>query len=103
MPSNQYRVLVFEHGLTDMSSEGVAEDSSVLLKDQKAQMDRSFVEQAEKPASCIEITDADYELILPSRRPVAEKELLKTLDLRLLPIIVLIFILNYIDVSNCYS
>lgn len=83
-----------------MASGGTAKDPSVLLKDQKTRADASFVEQAEKPASCNEISD-DYELLLPSRRPIAEKELVKTLDLRLLPTIVLIFILNYIDVSHC--
>ena len=44
-------------------------------------------------------TDRDVELLSAERRPTAEKQLVKMLDLRLLPTIILIFILNFIDVS----
>lgn len=40
----------------------------------------------------------DGELLAPDRRVAAERKLVRKLDFRLLPTIVLIFILNYIDV-----
>ena len=43
--------------------------------------------------------DQDVELLSAETRPTAEKQLVKMLDLRLLPTIILIFILNFIDVS----
>lgn len=42
----------------------------------------------------------DGELLLPGIRQKAEKTLLRKLDTRLLPTILLVFILNYIDVSS---
>ena len=46
----------------------------------------------------IDIHDEDGELLLPERREQAERKLVRKLDFRLLPTIILIFILNYIDV-----
>ncbi|KAK7691721.1 hypothetical protein QCA50_005121 [Cerrena zonata] len=43
------------------------------------------------------IDDPDGELLTPDRRAEAEKRLIRLLDMRLLPTIVLIFIMNYID------
>ena len=45
---------------------------------------------------------ADSELLLPERRLVAEKHLVRALDMRFLPTIILIFIMNYIDVSTSW-
>ena len=42
---------------------------------------------------------SDSELLSPDIRPTAERQLVRTLDTRLLPTIILIFIMNYIDVS----
>ena len=70
------------------------------------------VEDDAKDSKLIENTEAtpghqtyddDGELLLPERRAVAEKQLVRKLDVRLLPAIVLIFILNYIDVSPSLS
>lgn len=44
------------------------------------------------------IESRDEELLSSERRPAAEKALVRKLDMRLLPTIVLVFILNYIDV-----
>ncbi len=71
-------------------------DSSIEEKfDHKNIPSIEHVEQS----STTKIDDADGELLLPERRSVAEKKLVRMLDLRLLPTIVLVFILNYIDVS----
>lgn len=43
--------------------------------------------------------DDDGELLAEDVRPAAERRLVRMLDMRLLPTIVLIFIMNYIDVS----
>ncbi|KIP05239.1 hypothetical protein PHLGIDRAFT_25186 [Phlebiopsis gigantea 11061_1 CR5-6] len=45
----------------------------------------------------IDIHDEDGELLLPEHREQAERKLVRKLDFRLLPTIILIFILNYID------
>ena len=42
----------------------------------------------------------DGELLLPDVRVEAERQLVRTLDMRLLPTIIIIFIMNYIDVSS---
>lgn len=78
------------------------EKSSVLLEDQVDIKDASSVDNGEKASYSVEINDPDSELLQPSRRLVAEKKLVRILDMRLLPTIVLIFILNYIDVSICH-
>ncbi len=44
--------------------------------------------------------DIDAWILSPDARPAAEKQLVRMLDFRLLPAIILIFILNYIDVST---
>ena len=52
-----------------------------------------------KTPEVVAVVDPDAELVAEDVRPRAEKHLVRLLDLRLLPTIVLIFILNYIDVS----
>ena len=42
----------------------------------------------------------DGELLAQDIRPSAERRLVRILDMRLLPTIILIFIMNYIDVST---
>ena len=42
----------------------------------------------------------DGELLEPEVRVRAERRLVRTLDMRLLPTIIVIFIMNYIDVSS---
>lgn len=46
----------------------------------------------------IEAIDSDAELLLLEDRERAEKRLVRLLDMRLLPTIILIFLMNYIDV-----
>ena len=41
----------------------------------------------------------DLELLAPDIRAAAERRLVRTLDMRLLPTIIIIFIMNYIDVN----
>lgn len=63
------------------------------------------VEQVENSSTdVVDVIDEDGELLLPERRQHAERKLVRKLDFRLLPTIVLIFILNYIDVGIycCY-
>lgn len=45
----------------------------------------------------------DEVLLSSDRRPAEEKALVRKLDMRLLPTIVLVFILNYIDVRLNYQ
>ncbi|KAI0683986.1 MFS general substrate transporter [Cytidiella melzeri] len=59
--------------------------------------DDSSIEHVEKGSQDVAIAGTDTELLAAHARPSAEKCLVRTLDLRLLPTIVLIFILNYID------
>ena len=49
------------------------------------------------------LDDYDGSLLSIDTRPAAERALVRKLDLWLLPTIILIFILNYIDVSSSYA
>ena len=61
-----------------------------------------FIDSIErKVSSVLPEDDRDGELLGPLRKS-AEKELVRKLDMRLLPTIVVIFIMNYIDVSLLY-
>ena len=68
------------------------EDSSS-KENEKLDIDVNHIEHNPK------VDDSDVELLAPDRRVQAEKHLVRLLDMRLLPTIVLIFIMNYIDVS----
>lgn len=70
----------------------------VLLEDLVDQKVAVSVEQVENISNS-EVTAVDSDLLLPSRRVLAERRLVRVLDLRLLPTIILIFVLNYIDVG----
>ncbi len=61
--------------------------------------DDGSIVQVEKTPEEVVLEDKDAELLAEDIRPSAEKRLVRLLDFRLLPTIVLIFILNYIDVS----
>lgn len=52
-----------------------------------------------KPSSSLSDTKEDGYLLAADVRPSAERALVRKLDMRLLPTIILIFIMNYIDVS----
>lgn len=56
-----------------------------------------------KPSSSINNTKGDGYLLYSDVRPSAERALVRKLDMRLLPMIILIFIMNYIDVSPLCS
>lgn len=49
-------------------------------------------------ANPIEVKDPDTELFSLENREQAEKRLVRLLDMRLLPTIILIYLMNYIDV-----
>ncbi|KAI0821331.1 MFS general substrate transporter [Irpex lacteus] len=59
--------------------------------------DDGSIVQVEKTPEEVVLEDKDAELLAEDIRPSAEKRLVRLLDFRLLPTIVLIFILNYID------
>ena len=46
---------------------------------------------------------SDSELLAQDVRPAAERRLVRKLDMRLLPTIIVIFIMNYIDVGLAHS
>ena len=50
----------------------------------------------------IEATSDDSDAVFssPEGRRVAERHLVRLLDMRLLPVMILIFLMNYIDVSH---
>lgn len=61
-----------------------------------------FIDSIErKVSSVLPEDDRDGELLGPLRKS-AEQGLVRKLDMRLLPTIVVIFIMNYIDVSLLY-
>jgi len=68
---------------TDSASVGLDEKDTVAVA----------VEQRSSPSIQVQ----DGELLDPEIRPVAERKLVRTLDMRLMPTIIVIFILNYID------
>lgn len=86
-----------EHRFFQMSSK---EPDTPLgpFEEQADRKDVSSIDQIERSSAYAD--EKDSELLLPARRASAEKKLVRTLDMRLLPTIVLIFILNYIDVSG---
>lgn len=49
----------------------------------------------------IEVKGPDDVLLAPENRALAEKRLVRLLDMRLLPTVILIYLMNYIDV--CFS
>ena len=71
--------------------------------DEKYDVKVEHVESKVSSTEVVNIEDEDGELLLPGRREQAEKKLVRKLDFRLLPTIILIFILNYIDVSDPYG
>ena len=58
----------------------------------------SSVEQVEHASFKSQGDSEDLELLRPEVRQYAERRLVRKLDCRVLPTIILIFILNYIDV-----
>ncbi|CAL1711297.1 unnamed protein product [Somion occarium] len=72
-----------------MAYQSKGDDSS--REDEKLSVDVKHVEHDPK------VEDSDGELLAPERRALDEKHLVRMLDLRLLPTIVLVFIMNYID------
>lgn len=60
------------------------------------------VEHLEESSRSSQVDDPDGALLAPSRRIQAERELVRALDFRLLPAIILIFIMNYIDVRRYF-
>jgi len=60
----------------------------------------SVVKQQVSEAS---VSESDSELLSADARPAAERRLVRQLDLRLMPTIIAIFIMNYIDRSAVSS
>lgn len=76
-----------------LQSKMSTKDSDSVGIDEK---DNVLIEQRSSPGF-IEATDG--ELLNADIRPSAERKLVRLLDMRLLPTIIVIFLLNYIDVS----
>ena len=64
--------------------------------------DKVSIAQVERRPSAASSLD-DGELLALDVRAAAERRLVRILDWRLLPTIVLIFIMNYIDVSTSFQ
>ncbi|KAF7792698.1 hypothetical protein EIP86_003796 [Pleurotus ostreatoroseus] len=73
--------------------------SQIMPGDAGEEKNTTSVAHMEK-ISGVETNDVVSELLLPSSRPIAERNLVRILDLRLLPTIFLIYMLNSIDVSS---
>lgn len=65
--------------------------------------DIEYSEHCKEPVETLQERGKDDELLTPERRPAAERQLVRKLDMRLLPTIIVIFIMNYIDVSTAYD
>ena len=79
-----------------MSSPDLKETSSSV----EGTIDKKELAVSQVERSSIDSTDdKDGELLAPNRRPAAERKLVRLLDARLLPAVILIYILNYIDVG----
>ena len=61
------------------------------------------VEHVEDRSNSSLVDDSDTALLDTGLRAQAEKKLVRKLDFRLLPTIILLFIMNYIDVSRISS
>lgn len=68
-----------------------------------AGFDEKVYSVVEQPASDASVAGTDGDLLSADARPEAERRLVRQLDLRLMPTIIIIFIMNYIDVSNGFS
>lgn len=85
-------------------TKGPSEDSEVKV-DEVNEKDVGSITQIEhvsgtgQSSVSSKLQDDDGELLAEDVRPAAERRLVRMLDMRLLPTIVLIFIMNYIDVS----
>ncbi|KAF7792693.1 hypothetical protein EIP86_003791 [Pleurotus ostreatoroseus] len=60
---------------SQMSSKDSTDDNPIVLEEKIDRKDTSSVEETDKVSSSVEIIDPDGELLLPSRRPIAEKKL----------------------------
>ena len=71
--------------------------STMPASDEKHDSSVEHVEHRRTPSDLSK--PQDDELLAPNVRVAAERRLVRTLDMRLLPTIIVIFIMNYIDVS----
>ena len=53
-----------------------------------------------KQVEHVETFDSGDDIITPEQRKEEEKRLVRLLDMRLLPAVILIFLMNYTDVSH---
>ena len=67
-------------------------DSVVLDEKEKVSIEQR------SPAASLDAPDDDSELLAPEVRQTAERHLVRVLDSRLMPTIIIIFLMNYIDV-----
>lgn len=68
-------------------------DSVVLDEKEKVSIEQR------SPAASLDSPDDDSELLAPEVRQAAERHLVRVLDSRLMPTIIIIFLMNYIDVG----
>ena len=76
----------------------VAADRDDSSRDEKPTGSVEHVERTETSDALDDMKDG--ELLAADVRPAAERSLVRRMDMRLLPTIVLIFIMNYIDVGS---
>lgn len=70
----------------------------------RAYNDEKALTVVEQPVqSDVSVVGSDDVLLSAEARPEAERRLVRQLDLRLMPTIIIIFIMNYIDVSLSLS
>ena len=71
--------------------------------DEKHEASVEQIEHNKNDQASVDTKLPDGELLEPEVRARAERRLVRTLDMRLLPTIIVIFIMNYIDVSAGFS
>ena len=79
----------------------VVSKHGVISDDPKATVEETYIEKAsmdEKNGSSSDLDVANAVSMGPAKRAVEERQLVRKLDMRLMPMIILIFIMNYIDV-----
>lgn len=63
----------------------------------------SMGEERKITAQVEHVEVADESLLIPEHRRQAEKHLVRLLDMRLLPTVILIYLMNYTDVSSWFN
>ncbi|OAQ90426.1 MFS transporter [Purpureocillium lilacinum] len=84
---------------TPAAVDGAADNDVAIEKEQLQHLDRASTKDGPRPFQAPEIIRS----MSPEDRDAFEKKLVRKIDLRLLPMIILMYILNYIDRNNIAS